>query len=451
MGLHLASIGLLMVLLGVTVYRLLYSRIRMHEAILATVAIWILTPLLGSLPYLMLHIPFIDAVFESVSAWTTTGLTIFTGEQSGGAYVPRIEELPDSFKWLRTLTQWEGGLGIVVFTIAVLAPPGVSVAVLYLAEGRFERLEASLKKTAVLMGWIYVMLTIIGFVLFYLAGMPWEDALHHAMTGVATAGFSTHSESLGYYHTTPVLSAGMIIVMLGAISFSDHYNVLRLRWGRLKESVELKAQIAMIAVFTLIGLLLWIRDPRLHVAMEPIDVVFNIVSSSATAGFQSSSLSDAGSGFKMLLAVASLIGGSAFSTAGGIKVLRVLVALKAIAIEASKAVHPHGYKPNRRLGRYILDEDLLLKTLATTAAMLLAYTLLTMALVIAVPMYSLEDAALEVASAMGNVGISSGITGAGMPVAAKTVLIAAMLLGRLEVITYVMAIQGAVKKLEEVL
>lgn len=446
-GRVLLASGLLLTLAGFALYRRFYTRIRMHEAIMSTVAIWILTPLMGSLPYLILHIPFIDAVFESVSAWTTTGLTIFTGGYDGGLYVPMVEELPESFKWLRTLTQWEGGLGIVVFTVAVLAPPGVSVAVLYLAEGKFERLEASLKRTAMLMGWIYVVLTLVAFILFYAAGMPAVDALHHAMTGVATAGFSTHSESLGYYHTLPVLAAGMIVVMLGAVSFNDHYNILRLRLGKLRESVELKAQLALLALFSLAGLALWVRDPVLREAMEPVDVVFNIVSTSATAGFQSSSLAPADPGYKMLLAVASLIGGSAFSTAGGIKVLRVLVALKAVSMEASRAVHPAGYKPNRRLGKYVLDEDLLMKTLATTAAMLVAYTLLTIAMTIAVPGYSLEDVMLEVASAMGNVGVSSGITGATAPASAKIILIAAMLLGRLEVITYIMALHGMAREL----
>ncbi len=447
-GYPLSLLGLSYILAGLLLYRRYYSRLHLWEAVAATTLIWVVTPILGAAPfYWLLRIPMLDSLFESVSAWTTTGLTIFTGEpsSSGGVYVPRIEELPEAFKWLRTLTQWEGGLGIVVFTIAVLAPPGISVAVLYLAEGKFERLEASLKRSAILMGEIYVLLTLAGVALFALAGMPLEDAVHHSMTGVATAGFSTHSESLGFYHTTSILLAGMIVVMMGAVSFSDHYNLLRLRLSSLRDSVELKAQILILALATLAGLTLWDRDPGLHHSMQPIDVVFNIVSTSATAGFQSSSLAESGPGYKLLLATLALIGGSAFSTAGGIKVLRILVAMKSIMIEASKTMHPPGYMPNKRLGKYIVGEDLALRTLAAIAAILATYTILVLALLIATPHTSLEDAMLEVASAMGNVGVSSGITSAATSPMVKAILIAAMSLGRLEVIAYLITAKSLVR------
>ncbi len=447
-GLPLTLLGTVYIVAGLVLYRKFYSRLHLWEAVTSTTIIWIITPILGSLPfYTIIHIPLLDSVFESVSAWTTTGLTILTGEpsSSGGVYVPSIEEMPESFKWLRTLTQWEGGLGIVIFTIAVLAPPGVSVALLYLAEGKFERLEASLKKSAVIMGEIYLILTLLGVALFTLAGMPLEDSIHHAMTGVATAGFSTHSSSLGYYDTPSILLAGMIVVMLGAISFSDHHNILRLRLSSLRESIELKAQIIILTIAILVGLALWDRDPRLHSAMQPIDVVFNIVSTSATAGFQSSSLADTGAGYKLLLTILALIGGSAFSTAGGIKVLRILVAMKSIGIEASKTIHPPGYMPNKKLGKYIIGEELALRTLATITAILAAYTILVTAMLIATPSISLEDSMLEVASAMGNVGVSSGVTSASVEPAAKLILIVAMSLGRLEVIAYLITIRVILK------
>ena len=433
---------------GLILYKSFYTRINYSEAVALTVAIWILTPVFGTLPFrALLGIPLLDSLFESVSAWTTTGLTIFSGEpsSSGGVYVPDVSSLPVEVKWLRTLVQWEGGLGIVIFTIAVLAPPGISVATLYLAEGKFERIEASLKRSAMLMGVIYVILTMVSVLLFILAGMPLVDAIHHAMTGVATAGFSTHTESLGYYHTTPILLAGMIVVMLGAISYNDHYNILRLRLSRLRDSIELQAQLVIILAASTLGAIMWMEDPRLHSSMRPIDVVFNIVSASATAGFQSIDLSVTTPSYKMLLAVLSLVGGSAFSTAGGIKVLRILVAWKSITIEASKATHPTGYIPRKRLGRYMVNEDLALKTLATIAAIIGTYTILVLSTIILDPGIRLEDATLEIASAMGNVGISSGITGAATLPSVKAILIAAMLLGRLEVLAYIVALKSILR------
>ncbi len=445
-ALVMLGFGLAYVALGYVLTRLGTGNLKMSEAVAVTVAIWLMVPVLDAIPFAIgLGIPFIDAFFESVSGWTTTGLTILTGEPSSwhGMYVPAIEEMPDTLKVWRTLMQWEGGLGIVVFTIALLAPPGVSVARLYLAEGKFERLEASFKKTAIKMGAIYLVLTWIGVTLFLLSGVPLWDAVHHSMTGIATAGFSTHSESLGYYLGNPwVLVSGAVIMFLGAISFGDHYNILTGRWGLVRESVELKGQLVILLVAVLVAYLMWIRDPAFHHAYSLLQVVFHVVSAFATAGFQAGDIHASNESYKILLAVLSLIGGSAFSTAGGIKVLRILIAGKSVGIEADMLVHARGYMPRRKLGKYILDEDLVRRTLATITAFTGTYVLLVLALAALYPgVYDLGDVFFEVASAMGNVGLSAGITAAAAPIGAKTILIAAMLLGRLEVVAYIVALR----------
>ena len=446
-GLVFLAYGLVYVVVGVLLTRIGRGSLSYREAVAVTVLIWLAVPLLDAVPLAQaLGIPLIDALFESVSGWTTTGLTILTGEPSTwhGVYVPSIEEAPGTVRVWRTLMPWEGGLGIVVFTIAILAPPGVSVATLYLAEGKFEKLEASFKKSAWKMGVIYATLTAVSFLLFLLAGMPAGDAIHHAMTGIATAGFSTHSESLGYYqHIPAVLVAGMIVMFLGAVSFSDHYNVLTGRLGALKESVELKGQLLLITGAVLLSLLVWLRDPLFQEHMDPLRVVFHVVSASATAGFQAGDLHSTSESYKIILAVLSLAGGSAFSTAGGIKVLRILIAARSIGIEADMVVHPRGYRPRRRLGRYVLNEELVRRTLATIAAFTWTYVLLVVVLASLYPgVYDLGDVFFEVASAMGNVGLSTGISAASAPVGAKLILIAAMLLGRLEVITYLIALRA---------
>ncbi len=346
--------------------------------------------------------------------------------------------------------QWEGGLGIVIFTIALLAPPGVSVARLYLAEGKFERLEASLRRSAVKMGIIYAILTIFGTILFLLAGMPFYDAIQHSMTGIATAGFSTHTESLGYYlqqGKAMVLVAGAIIMFLGAMNFNDHYSILTGRLRNLKNSIELQAQLLIIGISITFTYLVWIRDPVFHEKYSFLQAWFHVVSAFATAGFQAADIHIAPESYKVLLAILSIIGGSAFSTAGGIKVLRLLISMKSIGYEADLAVHPQGYVPRRRLGKYILDEDTVRKTLATVAAFILTYTILVLALSGLYPrLYDLGDVAFEIASAMGNVGLSAGISAASAPIGAKVILILAMLLGRLEVVAYLAALKFAVRR-----
>ncbi len=449
-----AIVMLLSGLLYIAVGRLLYElgrgvTIKTRDALAATVLVWILIPLLDAVPFMIaIHIPFIDAAFESVSGWTTTGLTILTGQPSSWhhIYVPDVNHTPQTLLIWRTLMQWEGGLGIVILTIAILAPPGVSAAVLYLAEGKFEKLEASFKRTAVIMGLIYVILTFAGVLMFLATGMNLYDAINHAMTGVATAGFSTHDASLGYYYNLGkhmVLVAGMIVMMSGAISFSDHYNLLRGNIRALKDSIELQTQILIIVVSSLFALYIWHIDPGFHKTYTPLLVVFHVVSAFATAGFQSGNLHIVPESYKVLLAVLSIIGGSAFSTAGGIKVLRFVISVKSIGMEAGLSINPPGYVPRRKIGKYHVDEDLVRKTLATTAAFILAYTVLVMLLSGLNPQYDLGDVIFEVASAMGNVGLSAGISAAAATTSAKLILIAAMLLGRLEVITYLIVLKMA--------
>jgi trk system potassium uptake protein TrkH len=443
--------GVLYLVLGTLLYRHGSSEIRRaKEALAITVLVWILIPLLDAVPFMAaLNIPYLDAAFESVSGWTTTGLTILSGEPSSvrGIYVPLVDEIPETLKLWRTLMQWEGGLGIVILTVAVLAPPGVSAAVLYLAEGKFEKLEASFKKTSVLMGVIYVILTAFSILLFLIAGMSLGDSIHHAMTGIATAGFSPHSQSLGYYMSKPaVLVAGMIVMMMGAISFADHYNILKGNFAALKRSLELQAQIVILVLAGLFSYFVWVLNPSFQAKYSLLQVFFHVDSAFATAGFQAGDLHSVPEAYKLVLAVLSIIGGSAFSTAGGIKVLRVLIAAKSISLEADLVIKPPGYVPKRRLGKYTVNEVIIRRTLATVTAFISTYVFLSMMLSLLVPSYDLGDVFLEVASAMGNVGLSTGISAAAAPVSAKIILIAAMLLGRLEVITYLIVLKAALTR-----
>jgi len=438
--------GVLLLSIGLFLSKMERGTIRTGDAVVMTAFVWITVPLLAAVPFMTAAgIPYVDALFEAVSGWTTTGLTILSGEpsSSGGVYVPHVEELPLTLQAWRTIMQWVGGLGIVVFTVAFLTRPGVSAAILYMAEGKLERLEASIRRSAFKMGLIYVVLTIISISLLYFAGMSLPDAVHHAMTGIATAGFSVHTSSLGYYIDKPaVLVAAMIVMFMGAVSFATHDNVLSLRLGKLKYSIELHAQLALIGVSSLFALYLWHSDPGMHRLFSPLQVVFHVASSSATAGFQAGDLKLANDSYKLLLTTLALIGGSAFSTAGGIKVLRMLIAVKSLSMETGSVINPPGYVPSRKLGKYVLDEPLIRRTLAVITAIIATHNILTIMLAGFYPtMYSLADSAFEVASAMGNVGLSVGISAAHAPLGAKLILIASMTLGRLEVITYLVALK----------
>lgn len=261
---------------------------------------------------LAIHIPFIDSFFESINVWTTTGLTILTGQPSSwhNTFVPSVSMLPETLKVWRTLMQWEGFRHYSSDNSYTCAP-GVSVANLYLAEGKFEKLVASFKRSVFIMGLIYIVLTGISIILFIIAGMPLGDSIQYAMTGIATAGFSTHDESLGYYIGKPsILIAGMIVMCLGAINFTDHYAVLKGKIGRLRTSIKLHAQLIIIGVALVISYLSWIIDPGFHATYTRLQVAFHVVSAFATGGFQAGDIHAASDAYKIVLTILCLIGGA---------------------------------------------------------------------------------------------------------------------------------------------
>ncbi|MEB3862363.1 MAG: TrkH family potassium uptake protein [Desulfurococcales archaeon] len=438
------SLGVAYLLVGLALSRVEARGLSVGEGVLLTILVWLTVPALTSVALVItLGIPFIDAYFESVGGWTTTGLTIMSGEPSSwdGSYVPSVGELPETVKMWRSIMQWLGGLGIIVFTIALLARPGISAAVLYVAEGRYERLEASLKRSAYRLGILYTILTLIGVALIYAAGATLVDSIHFSMTAISTAGFTPYTESIARYLDYDwVLVTTLLVSFMGAMSFSDHDSILTLRLSRLRHSVELKAQLLILVLAVAATWLLYERDALLREVYTLRQALYDAVSAYTTVGFQSGPLGEASGDYKIWLIVLSAIGGSAFSTAGGIKVLRIAVALKVLVMEAETIVKPQGYAPRRRMGRYYVDERLVRRVMAGIAAFVFAYIILVVTAILLYPnMYKADDILFEMASAVFNIGLSTGITAASAPTGIKILLSVGMLLGRLEVIPFIVA------------
>ncbi|MCE4601833.1 MAG: hypothetical protein F7B18_01475 [Desulfurococcales archaeon] len=438
------SLGVAYLLVGLALSRVESRGLSIGEGVLLTILVWLTVPALTSVALVItLDIPFIDAYFESVGGWTTTGLTIMSGEPSSwdGSYVPSVGELPDTVKMWRSIMQWLGGLGIIVFTIALLARPGISAAVLYVAEGRYERLEASLKRSAYRLGILYTILTLIGVTLIYASGATLIDSIHFSMTAISTAGFTPYTESIASYLDYDwVLVTTLLVSFMGAMSFSDHDSILTLRISRLRYSVELRVQLLILLLAIAATWLLYERDALLREAYTLRQAIYDAVSAYTTVGFQSGPLGEASGDYKIWLIVLSAIGGSAFSTAGGIKVLRIAVALKVLTMEAETIVKPQGYAPKRRMGRYYVDERLVRRVMAGIAAFVFTYIILVVTAILLYPnMYKADDILFEMASAVFNIGLSTGITAASAPTGMKILLVTGMLLGRLEVIPFIVA------------
>ncbi len=443
-SIDLLFFGLSYAVLGFLLSRLHSGGLTKTDAVMLTVFIWVATPLLNAIPFsLALRIDLLSAFFESVSGWTTTGLSILTGETSEeGIYYPTPEELPGALAIWRSAIQWIGGVGIVVFTIAFLARPGISAAILYLAEGRFERLEISFKRSALRMAQVYAVYTVVSALMLYLAGMTPMDAVLHAMTGIATGGFSTHIESVGFYKGQYLIYAtSLMAAFIGATSFSDLDNILNLRLRRLLSSPEFKGMLAAVAFVVATTVLLWLNDDTLRSSYTLADALYNSLSALSNVGFGVAPVSDGGDTYMFYLIIVMFIGGSAFSTAGGIKILRLVIIERTIRIEVDMITKPRGYVPKKRLGGHTLDEKLFRKTLAVVASFIVMYGILMIAsLILYGDLYDTTALAFEVASALTNMGQSSGVTSPLMPDGLKIIMIVAMLMGRLEVLPFIIAV-----------
>lgn len=404
-----------------------------EEALVLVGFSWLATPLLSAIPVAYaLGVPLIDAWFESISGFTTTGLSVFTGgvDPDCGKYVPAVEELPLSILWWRAVTEWLGGFGIVVMFYVFARLGGLPAHLVGFAEGRFERLEPSIAKSIQALMALYMFLTTLGAIILYLAGMTPMDAVYHSMTGIATGGFSTHSESIAFYNSVLVEAAAIVVMALGAANFADLYAVVKGIPRRFSREIE--SFIAVAASSIALGTLM------LYVAgwspYHPLrEAAFDVVTALSGTGFGISDLSKAPDVWKAFLVPLMLIGGSAFSTTGGIKQYRLMVLAKNIVWTVTETVYGTGRITVRRVGGYVATEQELRRVMSIVTLFVVTHAAGTLALLLILPDRSLADAAFEAASALGTVGLSVGITGATAPWQAKAVLMVLMTLGRLEV------------------
>lgn len=409
---------------------------------MATAALgWLLVPIFGAIPILMTAnasnlapdlsttiLPFRDpwnCLFEAFSGFSSTGLSMAFD----------YSELPNILQWWRSLIEWVGGVGVIVLVISLLEPTTEPYQ-LYNAEGREQRIGVTLNQTVRRIWWIYIVYTIGGIFLFRITGMSWWEALNHGMTGIATGGFSVSEGSITNY-SLAVKLAVIVVMILGAISFSAHYEFLR--HGKI--SALWSNQHQALWPLLLIGTgLLWGFHSLANRNVAFIDVWFQWTSALTTCGFSTVSVSDWDGGAKLLMTLAMAVGGAAGSTTGGIKLDRLVIIFKAIVWRFRRiALLPH------EMMRYKLYGELLTEAEASRridAAAVLAILWLSVSTIgvfilqyLKLPNYELVDVIFEVASATSGVGLSTGITHPDLPWLGKLTLMALMWMGRLEIIS----------------
>jgi trk system potassium uptake protein TrkH len=408
------------------------SELSVRDGFLVVALFWIVLGLAGSLPFLLgLHLNFTDAVFESMSGFTTTGSTVISG----------LDELPKSLLYHRQQIQWFGGMGIIVLAVAILPLLGIGGMQLYEAEASsvavHEKMTPRIMQTARALWMIYFSLTFLCAMGYWAAGMKLFDAVGHAFTTVATGGFSTHDASLAYYGN-PVIEAVAIVFMLaGGVNFAVHFIAMRrLTMNQYVSDPEVRTFgfIFVAATAFITASLFW--TGAYHGAWESLRyAAFEVASILSSTGYGIATYSEWPLHIPLTLVTLSFIGGCAGSTAGGIKVVRVLLLTKLGWRELFQLAHPKAISVVK-LDNTPIDEDVLFSIWGFFVLYLVVSLCLTVALM---------GAGLDLETAFGAVVATINLLGPGLgevantfstvgPVA-KWLAVFAMLIGRLEVFT----------------
>ncbi len=416
--------------------------VNLRQAMISAAFIWLSASFFSVVPFMEIaHMSLVDSYFESMSAWTGTGLTMMS----------HLETYPKILLFWRAWMQWLGGIGIVLVALTVLIRPGVAAARLYKAEARSERILPNLANTARVIFEIYFALTLLGAYLYYVNGMGPFDALTHSMTGLGTGGMSTHDASIGYFHSMSIEAVTVFLMIMGAVNFTVHYRVFRDR--RIKPFFD-DVQVRYMFLFLIPAIALvayGLIQTGDSVADSFRQAVFHSVSAITCTGFDITNLSKYPELSKLILGLLMVVGGGAGSTAGGIKLIRFTLMYQSLKWTVQQSLLPKGAIIRRKVGNYVFTTEDLQEVSGFTItylAFLLAGTLYIMVRVGA----PFVNAFFEAASAQGNVGLSVGITSPALPVDVKLLLIFLMWVGRLEifsVLVFLVSVAVIFRKLAE--
>ncbi|MDO9153105.1 MAG: potassium transporter TrkG [Paludibacter sp.] len=397
---------------------------------------WILFSTIGMLPFIFSgNIPNLtDAFFETMSGFTTTGSSILNN----------IESLPHGILYWRNLTQWIGGLGIIVISIAILPIFGFSGIQIFSAEATGptkDKIHPKISEVAKRLLLIYIILTISQTILLSIAGMSWFDAVCHSFSTVATGGFSTKQASIEHFNS-PFIEYIIIFYMLFAgVNFSLYYFLAKLKFNKVFGNEELKTYLIIIIGFTAILTISQI-DFSTGLSFAQFEEYFRKAffvtgSTITTTGFVTVDYNVWSTFTLYLIIILMLIGSSAGSTAGGMKIIRVLFVFKHSYYEFKRFIHPNAVFPLRYGGR-ALSENVI--------ARILAFVLLYLILILAGSTFlsftglGFIESLSGMITSLSNVGPGLGSIGplynfSHLPDVSKWILSFSMLIGRLELFT----------------
>ncbi|NQY08169.1 MAG: TrkH family potassium uptake protein [Flavobacteriales bacterium] len=407
------------------------SEITKREGYIIVTLCWFAMGVFGALPFLFSGVTtsLTDAFFESVSGLTTTGSTIFTD----------LSVIPKGILFWRSMTQWVGGMGIILLSLAILPLLGIGGMQLFVAEVPGlspDKIHPRVKEMAKRLWGVYVLLTGLEMLLLWIAGMSPFDAVCHAMTTMATGGFSTQNDSIASFG--PVIQYIITAFMfLAGISFSLHYFLLSGKFKKLLGNDELKMY-AFGSILTGLAVAATIYISGAFGFEESFrNGLFMVVSIITTTGYVTFDYTAGTYGLTFLFLLLMFVGGCSGSTAGGIKVVRIMILFKNTFLELKRMVHPNAVIPVR-LNNQSIPEKIILAVVAFAIYYFTIFVVST--LIMTMVGLDILSAVGAVASSLGNIGPGIGSVGpmntfADIPLVGKWVLSILMVIGRLEIFT----------------
>jgi trk system potassium uptake protein TrkH len=418
------------------------QELRLRDGFLIVVSSWLALVLVGAVPFVFLESPklsYIDSVFESMSGLTTTGATIVTN----------IDALPRAVLYYRQQLQWLGGMGIIVLAVAILPMLRIGGMQLYRAETpgpmKDSKLTPRIKETAKALWLIYVGITATCIFAYWLAGMKLFDAVGHAFSTVAIGGFSTHDDSLAFWNNPTLESVAIVYMAIAGINFALHFTA----WRRASAQPyfldpELKAYASLLFVFAIVvSFALYFTGTYDTFASSFRYGTFQVVSAMTTTGFTTAPFYEWTGFLPVLLICMAFIGGCAGSTAGGMKVIRIILLYRQSIREIRRLIHPHAIIPIK-IGGQKTSDTVISAVWGFFFLYIANFALMT--ILLTATGLDAETAYSAVGACITNLGPALGKAGpnyASLNDTAKIILSIAMLLGRLEIYTLLVILTPA--------
>ena len=389
---------------------------------------WIVLSLVGSMPFYLYGMSFVDSFFESMSGITTTGATVISG----------LNNMPESVLFYRQLLQWMGGMGLIVLAIAVMPLLGIGGGQLYKTEipGALsdQKLTPRIKETAQALWLIYLGLTVVCALLYFAFGMSAFDAISHSLSTVSIGGFSTHDESIGYFNSISIEVICMVFMLLSALSYALHYfAVYKKKPLKYFHDSELRFFVSILSIVISLSLLLSIIVGFDGGSFR--EILFQSVSIVTTTGFVSTDYSSWPTSITFLLLIGAFIGACSGSVGGGIKSWRVLIMINHAKINIMRLVHPNAVV-SLKIGSKAVDDKVAESVWGFFSIYVICFMLLLLSL-LATGM-DFESSFSAIGACLNNLGPGLGQvaeTYGSVSNFGKSILALAMILGRLEIFT----------------